>query len=97
RRRAARHGGGWARTTLGDAHASVDAGIDDILALDEALETLDPRQRRIVEMRWFAGMTEVEIAAALDVSEMTVRRDWTRARARLNLLLQPPTGDREEA
>jgi RNA polymerase sigma factor (TIGR02999 family) len=56
----------------------------ELIALDEALEALaalDERQSQIVEMRYFGGMTEEEIAVALDVSTRTVRRDWSIARA----------------
>ena len=56
----------------------------DVIAIDEALaqlETLDARQARVVEMRFFAGLELNEIAVALDVSERTVKRDWQKARA----------------
>jgi RNA polymerase sigma factor (TIGR02999 family) len=73
----------------------LDSGIDtrlnparmrpiDVIAIDEALarlETLDARQARVVEMRFFAGLELDEIAVALDVSERTVKRDWQKARA----------------
>jgi RNA polymerase sigma factor (TIGR02999 family) len=89
RRRSSKRGGGWARTTLGDAHAALEVRTDELIALDEALEQLAPRQRQVVEMRWFAGMQEAEIAAALDVSEVTVRREWAKARAWLYTRLYP--------
>ena len=67
--------------------AEFDAGIDppdvDILALDRSLEKLariDPRQSRIVELRFFAGLTTDEVATVLDVAPITVRRDWVLAR-----------------
>lgn len=56
----------------------------DLLALDDALGALadlDPRQARIVELRFFGGLTLAEIAAMLDVSERTVKREWQKARA----------------
>jgi RNA polymerase sigma-70 factor, ECF subfamily len=56
----------------------------ELIALDEALtrlESCDPRQSRIVEMRFFAGLTEEEIAGILGVSTRTVKRDWNVARA----------------
>lgn len=73
----------------------LDSGIDnrlnpdrmrpvDVIAIDEALaqlETLDARQARVVEMRFFAGLELDEIAVALGVSERTVKRDWHKARA----------------
>jgi len=64
---------------------------EDLLALDQALQTLaqlDPRAARIVEMRFFAGLEESEIAEALQVSLRTVQRDWARARAVLSLALK---------
>ena len=56
---------------------------EEILKVHEALEELakvDARLVQMVEMRYFAGMTEPEIASALDVNERTVRRDWQKAR-----------------
>jgi RNA polymerase sigma factor (sigma-70 family) len=55
----------------------------EVLRVHEALEELsnhDQRLRQVVEMRYFGGLTEVEIAAALGVTERTVRRDWEKAR-----------------
>ena len=55
-----------------------------ILALDEALTAFSqvaPRQARVVELRYFGGLTEEEIVAALNISQRTVRRDWDLARA----------------
>lgn len=86
---------GRARKRDGGEHLPFDSGIDDrlntsgvgpidVLAIDEALaqlETLDARQARVVEMRFFAGLELGEIAVALDVSERTVKRDWRKARA----------------
>jgi len=57
---------------------------DDLVALDEALRTLEsfaPRQGRVVELRFFAGLSLQETAEALEVSVATVRRDWSLARA----------------
>lgn len=57
---------------------------DEVLALDEALNRLaelDPRQARMVECRFFGGLTDSEIAEALGVSVPTVQRDWRAARA----------------
>ena len=56
----------------------------DLIALDDALQTLeklDPRQARVVEMRFFAGLSQEEVAEALNVSVGTVRRDWCMAEA----------------
>ena len=81
RRKAAKRGGGVISVTLGDEPTPVDASAEDLLALDEALQQLDPRQRQVIECRFFGGMEEKDIAAALNVSERTVRRDWVKARA----------------
>lgn len=69
---------------LTDLSISVDGRTIEFLALDEALkrlEAIDPRQARIVEMRFIAGLSEEEIACALGVSVRTVKRDWRIARA----------------
>jgi RNA polymerase sigma factor (TIGR02999 family) len=69
-------------TQLGEKIAA-DEGEREILRVHEALEVLaqrDPRLAQVVEMRYFAGMTEAEIAEALQVNERTVRRDWSQAR-----------------
>ncbi|HEU5305137.1 MAG TPA: sigma-70 family RNA polymerase sigma factor, partial [Gemmatimonadales bacterium] len=58
-----------------------------LLALSDALDQLDPRQRQVIECRFFGGMEEKEIAEALGVSERTVRRDWVKARAWLHRAL----------
>jgi RNA polymerase sigma-70 factor (ECF subfamily) len=88
RRSAARRGGDhWRATTLQDGLRAMDVDPDELLALDEALEQLEERQRRIVECRYFAGMDEAEIAAMLGISERTVRREWVKARAWLYRLL----------
>ncbi len=83
RRRAGKRGGDWQPTTLDDGTATVTADADELLALDDALDRLDPRQRQVVELRYFAGLEYDEIAKLLATSERTVRREWTRARARL--------------
>ena len=87
RHRAAKRGSGL-RVTLDDSVASA-AGVDggrvlDLIALEDALqrlEALDPRQARVVELRFFAGFDVEETAHALDVSTATVKRDWAFARA----------------
>ena len=80
-RLAAKRGPGWARTTLSDGVSTVDLDPEALLALDDALERLDPRQRKVVECRFFAGLDDAEIADALGVTTRTVRRDWVKARA----------------
>ena len=66
-----------------DIDIPVDERADSILAVDEVLDRLaafDERQARIVEMRFFGGMTNAEIAEALDISERTAVREWQYAR-----------------
>jgi RNA polymerase sigma factor (TIGR02999 family) len=81
---AARRGGGAVHITLTTqiSHSAAD-GAAEILRVHEALEelaTLDPRMSQVVEMRYFAGLTEPEIAEALGVTDRTVRRYWEKAR-----------------
>jgi RNA polymerase sigma factor (TIGR02999 family) len=87
-----KRGGGWQQTTLSDGHRVLDLAMDDVLALDRALAELEPRQREVVEYRFFAGMEEAEVAEVLGVSERTVRRDWVKARAWLfrSLMMETP-------
>jgi RNA polymerase sigma factor (TIGR02999 family) len=91
RRSAERRGGDVEHITL-DTRASEAIGStdDEILAVHEALQTLaqvDARLVSVVEMRYFAGLTDLEIGAALGVTDRTVRRDWERARLLLAELL----------
>jgi len=87
-RRAAKRGGGQPIETLeDDPLVLVDARAEELLDLDQALErlgALDARQVRIVECRFFGGMSIEETADALQLSPATVKRDWTLARAWLN-------------
>ena len=81
-----KHGGGEAMVSLEDAHrepAQKDLDHVDALALDRALtrlEALDPEQARIVELRFFGGLTVEETAAVVGVSPATVKREWTLAK-----------------
>ena len=62
----------------------TDLPLVDVLALDQMLETLqkfDPRAAQIVELRYFGGYAETEIAEMLGISDRTLRRDWRKARA----------------
>ena len=97
RRSAERRGGDAEHVTLDTRAAAVLGGRDDeILAVHEALQILaqvDQRLVRVVEMRYFAGLTDAEIGAALGVTDRTVRRDWDRAR----LLLAEMLGRRTPA
>lgn len=89
-RRAARRGGGVTRVELDAAEAQAAAAsepAEDVLALHRALEALgriNDRHARIVECRFFGGMSIVETAEALSLSPATVKRDWVMARAWLN-------------
>jgi RNA polymerase sigma factor (TIGR02999 family) len=91
RARAAVKRGGNARIPLDDVDIGVAPPDVDVLALDTALDKLasvDRRQSELVELRFFAGLTVEEAAAALDVAPITVKRDWALARAWLFRELQ---------
>ena len=91
RRNASKRGSGHAgasiddtRFGLADRLAVPDGDVDSLLALDEALERLSriaPRECRVVECRFYAGLSVAETAAALGVSPTTVKRDWAWAQA----------------
>jgi len=82
--RADRRGGQALHETLDTGHAEgIGQAEDEILDVDEALKQLaqlDPRLAQVVEMRYFGGMTDLEIAATLGITDRTVRRDWEKAR-----------------
>jgi RNA polymerase sigma factor (TIGR02999 family) len=90
-RSAARRGGGAALITLNTSIAErTTSNQEEILSVHEALEELasvDPRVVSVVEMRYFAGLTEPEVAQALGLSERTVRRAWEKARLLLTAAL----------
>jgi RNA polymerase sigma factor (TIGR02999 family) len=92
RRQADRRGGGVPDITLDTrAGAQLPPGSDQILRVDEALEQLakaEPRLATVVEMRYFGGYTDDEIAESLDLTTRTVRRDWRKARMLLHVALQ---------
>ena len=93
-RGALKRGGDRIQVTLGDGPAAGGPAVD-VLALDRALATLaalDPRQARIVELRFYGGMTVAETAEATGVSPATVKRDWTLAKAWLQRELGAATG-----
>lgn len=78
RRNALKRGGGRPKLTLNEGLVGMEERGDDLLALDEALSRLErfaPRQARIVECRYFGGLTVQEAAEALDLSPSTVKRD----------------------
>ena len=83
KRSAVRHGGGLARINLSEVPDSNQPKDDRLIALDDALNQLrgaDQRKARIVELRYFGGLSVEETAAVLKVSEETVTRDWRLAR-----------------
>lgn len=90
-RRSLKRGGDRRRTTLDGAEIPVEGIAEEMLGIDRALtelERVDERLARLVEWRFFAGMTEEEIAQAQHVTTRTVRRDWQKARAFLYRELQ---------
>lgn len=83
-KRRIRHGGDRERVPLSDVEVEADALTEELLALDEALERLaarEPVKAELVKLRYFAGMSEEEAAAALGISRATASRYWTYARA----------------
>lgn len=98
-RMAAKRGGGACRVQLDDALVKTEAAADTVLDIDRAichLSELDARQAEIVVMRVFGGLTEEEIAVALEISDRTVKRDWRMAKAWLRGALNP-NGARHDA
>ncbi len=91
RRNSEKRGGGRVQVTLADDVKAAQPNAADVVALDDALKKLadmNPRHSQIVELKYFGGLTEDEIAEALNVSKRTVRRDWNLARAWLYRELQ---------
>ncbi len=94
-----RRGGGRKRLTLEACDLTFDADPADIIALDDALDALekqDARTHSVVMLRYFAGMSVEETAAALDLSARTVKREWQFARAWLHRRVhgeEPPPAD----
>jgi RNA polymerase sigma-70 factor, ECF subfamily len=89
-----KRGGSVVKVAMDESVAFVEGLAADILDLDAALEALarfDERKAQVVQMKFFAGMTMPEIAAALALSDATVERDWTLARAWLVTRLQGGT------
>jgi RNA polymerase sigma factor (TIGR02999 family) len=84
---AAKRGGSVCKLSLEDAMATPRRARVDIIALDDALHELariDERQSRVVELRFFAGLSLNEISKVLEIAPATVQRDWTAARAWLH-------------
>ena len=92
RRSAERRGGGQPDitfdTTLADTMSAADAEVQHVNDALDALEKSDPRLKKVVEMRYFGGMTDGEIAEVLGVTPRTVGRDWERARLILSVALK---------
>jgi RNA polymerase sigma factor (TIGR02999 family) len=94
RKRRLKHGGGRRRVELDEAVPAPPEAADDLLALDEALTRLaaeDPDAARVVQLRYFAGLSVAEAAQALGISRATAYRQWAFARA---WLLQQLSGDK---
>ena len=88
RRRYFKHGGDLQRVPLHDALQISAQRADELIALDEALSELrelDARKHRVVEMRYFGGMTVEETAEALAIAPRTVKREWAMAKAWLRV------------
>jgi RNA polymerase sigma factor (TIGR02999 family) len=84
RKQADKNGGGWHRLDVLDAELAVDSTGDDLLAVNEALTRLaarDPEAGRLVELRFFAGLTLEQAATALGLPARTAYRHWAYARA----------------
>lgn len=82
--RAAKRGGGGLKLTMNEALTPSDSGSVELIALSDALadlEALDPRKARVVELRFFGGLTHEETAQELDISRKTAEADWYMARA----------------
>lgn len=89
-RQALKRGGDWQKVTFDDALIQPEQNLQNLLAVNDALvkvEAIDAGLAALVEMRFFAGMTENEIADALNVTDRTVRRNWIKAKALLGRLL----------
>jgi RNA polymerase sigma-70 factor (ECF subfamily) len=85
--RAAKRSGQRTRIALDEVFVYAEQRSDELLALDQAVERLakvDPRQSRIVELRFFGGLSEIDIAELLGISPRTVKRDWSVAKAWLS-------------
>jgi RNA polymerase sigma factor (TIGR02999 family) len=94
--RAKKRGAGVQPLDLDAAQVAIDERADSLVALDEALTRLhafDQRMARVVELRFFGGMSESDVATLLQVNERTVRRDWVKARAWLHAELSDAAPD----
>ena len=95
-RGAAKRGGAGYKVSVSDGVAASNAADFDIVALDDALQRLasiDPRKAHIVELRYFGGLTVEETAVFLDLSPITIKREWLKAKAWLYNELRQENGD----
>lgn len=87
RHHAAKRGGAGQRVSLEEVNAAVSDNEVDLISLDDALEklaALDPQQSRVVELKFFGGLTIEEIAEVLGISPATIKREWSLAKAWLH-------------
>jgi len=99
-RNAQHRGGGLERVELKDHLAISPERLDEISALDEALARLEiqsPRQARVVEMRYFGGLSMEQIGEVLGIAPRSVKRDWALARVWLFNELQPDNSEKPKA
>jgi RNA polymerase sigma factor (TIGR02999 family) len=95
KKRFQKRGGGAIRVTLGDALAVADVPGTDLASIDDALHALarlDERKARVVELRYFGGLSVEETASVLEMSVQTVNRDWKFAKAWLSKELRDQGG-----
>jgi RNA polymerase sigma factor (TIGR02999 family) len=84
KKKAQKRGGGWERNEIVDVALAVDSGSDQLFAVDEALSKLaahEPETAKLVELRFFAGLTLPQAAEMLEISLRTANRQWSYARA----------------
>lgn len=96
RKQSEKRGGDRVRVPLRDDAAAIDTDIAELLTIEDALRRLEERNERmarIVECRFFGGMSVKDTAEALDTSVRTVEREWTRARAYLRQALRDEEGE----
>lgn len=92
-RHAHKRGGGVVPVSLDTSVALEESGLAEIEAVDEALKTferIDPRAAKVVVLRFFGGLSHGDTAAALSLSEITVKRDWAAAKLWLKRALEQP-------
>ncbi len=88
---AQKRGGAWQKVTLNEELLADEYHMDTLLTVDKSLRVLTtfaPELTRLVEMRFFAGMSEAEVALASGCTERTVRRNWSKAKALLNQIIE---------